>query len=206
MSRYLFPGTKARASVFASGQPSNDEVAVVLDRNFKFKTVLTPAAFEVLIGGTAADTIANLIAAINDSDQNPSVGIDAVLDNVSTVTMHLFGNSVGAKPNGEVVDFSAVTNMSASTNMVGGREKDVIVREPISYTVTANDVLANNIRLRTAHAAPVIYSVLWFNAAGLQRHDIDSTVSTVDSDVAIVFSGAADPVAGDILRLVVEAA
>lgn len=67
-----FDGASAAALLSFTGQPSADEVVVVGDYTYTFKSALSAlsADFEVLIGTAAADTAANLANAISDGGTN----------------------------------------------------------------------------------------------------------------------------------------
>lgn len=75
MSNYTLNGTAIRLlppnATFAtgtltlSGNANDAETVVIGSKTYTFKTALTPAANEVLIGASASDSCDNLIAAIN---------------------------------------------------------------------------------------------------------------------------------------------
>ncbi len=64
----FFDGKMAEGRATFSGQPADAEVLVLGNYTYTFKTALSALTgdFEVLIGATAADTAANLVAAINE--------------------------------------------------------------------------------------------------------------------------------------------
>lgn len=93
-------GTAGVGSIRFDSNPSNNDTLTIglgaTTQVYTFKTTLTPAANEVLIGGTAADTADNLKRAINDdgvAGTNYGTGTSAnafvsasVVTNVVTIT------------------------------------------------------------------------------------------------------------------------
>lgn len=64
-----YPGVLAAALSSAvltfAGNPANNDTVTINAKVYTFKTILTPAADEILIGGDADESLRNLIAAIN---------------------------------------------------------------------------------------------------------------------------------------------
>ncbi len=83
--------------------PSNNETVVIGGRTYTFKTALTPANGEVLIGASLAEAQANLVSAVNGDNlvaglkyasvtrPNTQVAMSAFTANVSTLTALVAG-------------------------------------------------------------------------------------------------------------------
>lgn len=85
-------GSVATGTIQITGQPANGENIVVNGATVTFKTALTGAANEVLIGATVAETAANLAAMLNASN-DPKLAAATYSALAATVTV-TYGNFV----------------------------------------------------------------------------------------------------------------
>lgn len=89
-------------------KPLDGEQVVLGAKTYTYKTTLTPAANEVLIGATLATAITNLIHAVNASGGTPGTDYGAVTANVSAVA------SQGAAGKMVIIQKSGITGASVS--------------------------------------------------------------------------------------------
>lgn len=87
-------GTKASGTITVTTQPTANDTIIVNGSTITFKSSLTGAAGEVLIGAAAANTAANLAAALNAStDPNVAVAQYSAATSTVTVTYNTFGTA-----------------------------------------------------------------------------------------------------------------
>lgn len=103
--QFNFLGASAEGSVSFAGLPSADETLTVGSTIYTFKSTLTGASNEILIGATAADTATNTNAAINAS-----------ADDIGT----LFGNGTTINTDASAtVDSTVITLVAAAPGEPG---------------------------------------------------------------------------------------
>lgn len=134
---FVFDYVHATGSIQLTGLPLDGETIVIGSTEFTytFKTALTPAAYEVLIGATAAETASNLNDAITQAadqedvtygdgtDQNRHVTTDLVTD---TITLNALAEGVAGN---STVLTSAATNVTL-TALTGGLDGG---SQPLSF-------------------------------------------------------------------------
>lgn len=119
------PNTAATATITQSGQPTAGQNVIVGGTTYKFVSVLTGANNEVLIGASAAATLANLANAINASAgagvvygyyTAANTQASAVLTSATVITLT---SSVGGTP-GNAVTLTATASNYALVGFAGG--------------------------------------------------------------------------------------
>lgn len=105
-----FAGANAAGLLVFADQPSADEVVVLGEATYTFKASLStlPSVFEVVIGATTADTVANLIAAINgetgggttySTNISPNQNATAIVDETVATQINLTARVEGSSGN-----------------------------------------------------------------------------------------------------------
>ncbi len=125
-------------SVFATGtitsngtNVSNNDTVTIDGVTYTFKTALTPAANEVLIGASAAASLTNLAAAINlQGTSGTTYGAStltppsAYVSNVTSTVITLTARKGGTGGNSVAIAKSAATLTLSGANLAGGSGSD----------------------------------------------------------------------------------
>ena len=199
MGRVRFFGIKAIGSIhFASNVLVDGETITIGDRIYEFDDNASVTAPNILvtIGGSAAATVTNLIAAINAN--KPTVPVTATVDPVSAVTIRIVGDAQGANGNlalAETVVDAGIT-LSGALMTDGENAGSQTVHRGL-YIVTANDVLAANIVIPSGLTTPRFVEADLRDTNGVFREDITGQLTVVSGEIHHGFEGATDLVAGD---------
>lgn len=200
MGRQKFEGTKSQAAVRLTANPADGNTITITPvsgttRIYEFESGggVTPGNIAVTIGGTAAITITNLIAAINANKPVPS--IIAYADPIDTSVARLEAEFPGAAGNhalaavgGNIVlSGAALTNGEDSTNQVEARSE---------YVVTALDVTAGCCMISTGLGSPRFFQLECRTATGLLK-GLTSLCTIDGSRIKVDTDGATNPAAGD---------
>lgn len=123
----LIDGVRTTNTLTLAAAPGNDETVVVGARTYTFKTALTPAANEVLIGASASASIDNLIAAINGG--------------AGSGTLYGAGTMVNA-------DFAAAAGagdtMTLRSKVIGTLKNGIMLSETLAAAGSAWDAAATS--------------------------------------------------------------
>lgn len=178
--------TSAVGAITFANQPSADDTVTVGSQTYTFKAALS-AADQVLIGATTADTVDNLIAAINGAaGEGTTYGTDTAentsavaRENTSTV-IGLVAREEGTAGNSVALAKSATNITVSGATLAGGLEEVGI--KPIGITTAA--VVGG-----AADQSIAIFRSGCFNPAALNWH------ASYDSDAKKVaaFRGADAP-------------
>lgn len=167
---------KASATLTFTGQPSNNQTITVDSKVYRFQTVLTNVDGNVLIGATAADSVANMLAAMTlgagsgtlyAAATTAHTTVDFALGNTNlkitatAKTGGAAGNSLAVNEN-----IGNATWGSGVTSLQGGVDGAVFVSEN-SYTrqATISTVLDNAAFTISVSEARAVDD--WFNGGGL---------------------------------------
>lgn len=205
MGRIRFFGNKSKGSVRIADFASllDTEVIVIGNKTFEWddNAAVTAGNVLVTIGASDAISITNLRDAINANKPTPPV--DAVVDPKDTKVLRIEATNRGAAGN-----MAFTTDMADADNIIaavadkldGGENGGQQTLHRDVYTVTALDVLADNIMIPTGIPnTPRFRQVEFLSAAGLQRNTVTALVTLVGKDLRIDFAGAVDLVAGDLV-------
>lgn len=197
--RLKFKGAKACGAIHLSGQPADEEIVTIGDKVFEFDddAAITAGRVSVTIGGSAALTAAALLAAINAN--KPTIPVTASADPVdaSGSCIRLVADRVGA--NGNMVLTEAASNLTVSgATLLGGENAAIQTPARGAYTLTAIDILADNVMIETGLTSPRFAKVVCRTSAGL-RKEITALVTVSGTKIQVAFAGATDPISTDVL-------
>jgi hypothetical protein len=194
--RYL--GAKAQGLIqFGSNTLVDGETITVGNKVFEWdnNAAVTAGRVLVTIGGSAALSAAALLAAINAN--KPTPGVTAVLDTKSNVTVRLYADARGVAGNmtvSETITAADITVESLVSGEAGGTQTEARG----AYTVTDEDVVADNIEIDTGLTSPRFVQVEIRSAAGVPiAHTAEVTVTS--GRIRLNFAGAVDPAAGHVV-------
>jgi len=208
MSRYKFFGGKAVGAIQIKDYANlvDNEVIVIGDKTYQWNdtegdidegNVWLDRGAGITTNALAA---AEVIAKINAN--KPTVPVTAVIDPKDTATVHIYADGRGAAGN---LEFT--TDMSDSGNTIAA-ESDLLadgenggneILHRGNYTVTAIDVLADNIMIETSlPGTPTHVFVEVRGSTGIPKyHTAKVTVS--GTKIRLNFDGATDPAADDVV-------
>lgn len=126
-------GTKSTGTLTQLANPANNETAVVGAKTYTFKTVLTGAANEVLIGADCAASIANLIAAINGAAGAGTTYGTGTTANAQAVA--LVGTPVKAT---QTLTSDATNVTAADTVTIGNKVYTFVTTTKATQTLTSD--------------------------------------------------------------------
>lgn len=204
MSRYKFFGAKAVGSIQIKDNANlaDAEVIVLGDKTYEWNDtegdVVEGRVWLDRTVGTDALAAAELITKINANP--PTKSVTAVIDPKDNTTVRLYADARGAAG-----DIAFTTTMGDSNNIIaavsnkladgenGGNE----LLHRGEYTVTALDVLADNVMLETSLPnGPSFFMVQCRTSAGLIKA-ITALFTVSGTKIRCDFAGATDPAAGD---------
>lgn len=203
MARVRNKGNKAQGSIHLANNTIVDgDYLTIGSKVYEFDddAAVTSGRVLVTIGGSAAATAANLIAAINAN--KPSRPVTAAIDptNVSGQKVNLIADRVGAAGNIALTENVANAGLTVSgATLLGGEnasEQDVARGQ---YVVTAADILADGIVIETGLTSPRFPITELRTTAGLIKA-ATYLLTISGSKLIFTFAGATDPIAGDVLR------
>ncbi len=201
MGKQRFLGLKARGYVYFGGTTFVDgETVVIGNKTYEFNDAigtLTPGyVFVDTSGGTAALIAAAFIAAVNAN--KPTPGVTAVADTKTAVMVVLVADARGSGGNMDVSDTVADAASCVVGDLIGGESGGTQTEARGSHTVTAADVLADNILIPTGLTSPRFFSITTRTATGLEKA-VTALVTVVGGNLDYNFAGATDPIAGDVI-------
>lgn len=200
MGKQRFLGLKAQGLIHFGGTTFLDgETIVVGNKTYELDDDASVEAGAVLIDisdTTAAVVAAAFIAAFNLN--KPTPGVTAVIDPKSNVTVHLIADARGAAGNMTVSDTVADAASCVVSSLIGGEAGGTQTEARGSHTVTASDVLADNIMIETGLTSPRFITVTTRTAAGVEKA-VTAEVTVSGSKIRYNFAGATDPVATDVI-------
>lgn len=144
----------ADVTLTSAGNPANNETVTIGSRVYTFKTTLTGAADEVLIGGSASASLDNLKAAVNGAAGGGTtygtgtVAHADIVAGLKTATTIVFvarlagtaGNSLAStETSATALSFGAATLLGGLGDPTGYKSMDWIPTKPGTYTVVADD-------------------------------------------------------------------
>lgn len=200
MGKQRFLGNRAAGFAYFGGTTFVDgEVCVVGNKTYEFDDDAAVEAGNVLVdisSGTAAGIAAAFLAAVNAN--KPTPGVTAVIDPKSNVMVHLVADARGTAGNMAVTEDVADAASLVVGALIGGESGGTQTEARGSYTVTASDVLADNIMIHTGLTSPRYVDLSVRTTAGVpKQHTAEITVS--GAYIRFNFAGATDPVAGDVI-------
>jgi len=178
-----FDGAQAAGLIEFTGQPADTETITVGDYAYTFVAALSVLSgdFEVLIGATAADTAANLTAAIQEdtnndiystniiANQNADAAVDATTDTQINLSARVEGSA------GNDITFSTTAGNITLTGFVNGRDEGSQPLEfPRSSLYDKDGVRVTGVPLNLKHATAE-YAVRAANAALFQDPSVDAS-------------------------------
>ncbi len=213
------PTTRAQGTLTVDTQPTAGDTMTIDSRTYTFRAALTGADDEILIGGSLADTQANIVAAINNTGNNgvqyqnqntihPTVSMGAFAANNSVLTSK-FGGVVG-NAIATTETFTAGTNvfdaatLGTTTAGVGTttleqlrltseslvQDTDTAQSQEIRDDRQINDILRTNI----AASGDIGFELSFLGQetlmkAALFAQDFSSSVTDVTADTGIEADG-----------------
>lgn len=200
MGKQRFLGLKAKGYAYFGGTTFVDgEVCVIGNKTYEFDDDAAVEAGNVLVdisGGTAAAIAAAFLAAVNAN--KPTPGVTAVIDPKSNVMVHLVADARGTGGNMAVTEDVADAASLVVGALIGGESGGTQTEARGAYTVTASDVLADNIMIPTGLTSPRFATVTTRTAAGVEKA-VTAEVTISGGNIRYNFAGATDPVAGDVI-------
>lgn len=199
MGRVRFFGIKSNGAIHLANNVLVDgETVTIGDRVYEWDDNASVTAPNILvtIGGSAAASAANLIAAINAN--KPTVPITATVDPVSTVTIRLAGDAQGAAGNLALAETVVDAGLTLSgALMTDGENAGSQTVHRGEYIITAIDVLAANAVIPTGLTTPRHVEADLRDTNGVFREDITGQLTVVSGEIHHGFEGVTDLVAGD---------
>lgn len=147
-------GDHADGTLTAAGNPANNETVTLGSRVYTFKTTLTGAANEVLIGAAATNTLDNLKAAVNAGagagtlyGTGTVVHADILAGTKTATTIFFYARLAGTAGNSlattetaaTALSFGAATLLGGLGDPSGSKSMDWVPTRPGTYTITASD-------------------------------------------------------------------
>jgi hypothetical protein len=201
MGRMRYKGNPAQGAIrFGSNTIVDEEYVSIGGKIYEFDddAAVTSPHVLVTIGGSAAATAANLIAAINAN--KPSPGVTASADPVEAETVRLVADKVGTAGNLALVEAVSDAGITVSgANMTGGENGGSQKVARGEYVVTALDVLAANVVIETGLASPRFIKLYTRKADGTFFETSTGVVTISGSQIRHDFAGGTDLEAGDTL-------
>lgn len=140
-------GSATGTVTFSTAVPSADDTVTVNGRVYTFKAAVDETADEVLIGGTLAETAANLAAAINATEASAGVLFGSattqnedVVATVSGAVTTVIANNPGDEGNAITLAKSGTNIAVSGANLTGG--DDDVDTKP--YAITAAPIVMSN--------------------------------------------------------------
>ncbi|HKS17042.1 MAG TPA: hypothetical protein VJU16_07000 [Planctomycetota bacterium] len=200
MGRQKYEGAKSQGAVRLSANPADGNTVTITPVSGTAKVYefdsgggVGAGNVAVTIGGTAALTIAALVAAINANKPTPAVV--AYVDPIDTSTCRIEGEFAGSAGNHGL----AVVGGNLSTtgaNLTGGENAENQVEARGEYIVTALDVTAQNIMISTGLGSPRMFQLECRSSTGLLK-SLTSLCTIDGSRIKVDTDGATNPAAGD---------
>ena len=134
----LVAGARADGTLTQIGQPVNDDTVEIAGVTLTFKTVLTVPAVntEILIGGTAEDTLDNALAIINSKSTTPGDALFRVVfaEKDSATVLHIYAQTPGVAGNSLSL-LAPATNWTASaaTLLTGVNQTWSLVSDKMAF-------------------------------------------------------------------------
>lgn len=152
-------------------------------------------------GASAADSATSFAAAVNGDTRAAGValGITAVVSSEGDSVV-LCADAVGTAGNYAVSEDSA-TNVTVE-NMHGGEAAGLKKVARIKYTVTAQDVKADEVNIPLDFTPSVVVAYHVDTNGAENTHTANTTVESSPTRVRVNFAGATDLVAGDVLYVI----
>lgn len=201
MGKQRFLGLKAQGYVYFGGDTFVDgETIVVGTKTYELNdTEGDIVAGHVWVDRTVSTAVAiapKFLAAVNAN--KPTPGVTAVVDPKAAVMIHLVADARGAAGNMTVSNTVADAPSCVTGDLIGGEAGGTQTEARGEYTVTAADILADNVIIETGLTSPRFKQVEVRTSVGVTKaHTAEVTIT--GSKIRMNFAGATDMVAGDVV-------